>query len=73
MKYYTDLVWKRKVKKAMRTKEKSMEGLDELLYLEGAGNVCVKILVEGEYCVVIITARVRSTTGRYCFHRCLFM
>ena len=53
MKYYTDLVWKRRVKEAMDTEEKSMEGLDELLYVEGAGNVCVKILVEGEYNVTI--------------------
>ena len=46
MQYYTDLVWKRRVKMTRRTKEKSM-AMDELLYVEGAGKVCVKILVEG--------------------------
>ena len=54
MKYYTQLVWKRRVKEAMGTENKIMKGMEELLCVEGAGKVCVKILVEGE-CYYITT------------------
>ena len=53
MQYYTDLVWTRMVKEAMRRPQKPMKGMDEILKIPGAGKKCIKILVVGKYDVTI--------------------
>ena len=55
MKYYTDLVWKRKVKDAMGKVTKSMKGMEEVLQIDGAGIRGRNILVEGERLGVLFT------------------
>ena len=53
MKYYTDLSWAKMVNKPMVKERVPMEGMDEILKVPGAGVVCVKILIEGEYLICL--------------------
>ena len=53
MKYYTDLSWAKMVNKPMERKREPIKHMDDILKIPGAGAVCVKILIEGEYLICL--------------------
>ena len=53
MENYTDLSWAKMVNKPMAKERVPMEGMDDILKVPGAGVVCVKILIEGEYLICL--------------------
>ena len=49
MKYYTNLSWEKMVNVPMERKKIPMESIDDILKVPGAGEKCIKILVEGQF------------------------
>ena len=63
MEYYTDLSWAKMVNTPMERYREPIKHMDEILKVPGAGVVCVKILIEGEY--LFLFTYVRGLLWKY--------
>ena len=60
MENYTDLSWAKMVNKPMERDTEPIKHMDDILNVPGAGVVCVKILIEGEY-VICCLSKIHDT------------
>ena len=71
MEYYTDLVWKRRVKEPMGWGQRPMKGMDDILKVPDAGKRGLNILIQGG-CFVQFTYFCLGFVAESCIETLIF-